>query len=122
MKAFTVQEPHESSGGIIFANHAIEARREGANLWNDGELHGMTVRRAPEIDGMQGDKRAINTALLNRGWLFGEDEISLETHPNAFVAKNGEVYANPMDWLGEREHIIRYRQRSGSNRGGDAHN
>ena len=67
LKAFIVQEDYENTGGVIFAKHAIVARRLGANEYNDGEFGGMTCRRAPGLD-----KYAPGPVpwveLFNMGW------------------------------------------------------
>lgn len=50
MKAFACQEEHEGTGGIYYADHAITAHKRFANEYNDGDLHGITCRRAPWAD------------------------------------------------------------------------
>src|SRR5687767_14229018 len=42
LRAYAVTEEDEGTGGIIFARHAIVARRAGANEYNGGEFHGVT--------------------------------------------------------------------------------
>lgn len=50
MRAFSVQETCEDTGGIVFARHAIVARRRGAQIYGDGDFHSVTCRRAPWAD------------------------------------------------------------------------
>ncbi|HEU4682958.1 MAG TPA: hypothetical protein VFS39_00465 [Nitrospira sp.] len=65
-----VQEIDEMTGGIIFAKSAIEARKIGANEWNDGELAGMTVRRRKDLDQFAGSGVPFSL-LIDEGW-WGE--------------------------------------------------
>jgi hypothetical protein len=50
LKAYAVQEEDEGTGGIFYAEHDIVARKAGANEFGDGDLHGITCRRAPWAD------------------------------------------------------------------------
>lgn len=47
LKAYSVTEEYENTGGIIFAEHNIVARRIGASEYADGDFHAVTCRRAP---------------------------------------------------------------------------
>lgn len=69
LKAFTVNEPMEYTGGIVFAKSNIVARRLGANEYNDGELGGMTVKRAPWADSFVG-KLVPASIMIAHGWHF----------------------------------------------------
>lgn len=70
MKAFIVTEPEEDIGGVIFATSAIVARRVGANEWNDGEIGGMSCRRAAWAD-KYADTRIVPAAdMIAEGWWF----------------------------------------------------
>lgn len=109
MKAFIANEPYENRGDVFFANHNIVARRMAADELNDGELVGMTCRRAPGLDHLEGDRRAIVWELLEMGWWFDDGAITLDWCPNVFVTKGGGVYHSPFDWLGAQEHLIQYR-------------
>ena len=50
MKAYAVTEEDENTGGIIYAEHNIVARRLGANEYADGEIAYVSCRRAPWAD------------------------------------------------------------------------
>jgi len=69
MVAFLVQETDEWTGDIIFARSPIEARRYGAQEFNDGELGGMSVKRARWADQFAG-KGVPARELIARGWHF----------------------------------------------------
>lgn len=67
--AFMVTEPYENTGGVIFAHTAIVARRFGANEWHDGDISGMTVRRAADLD-HYAPGPVPASALIAKGWWF----------------------------------------------------
>ncbi len=69
MKAYAVQEDYEGTGAIIFAKHAIQARRWGANEFNGGELGGMTCRRAPWAD-QYAPGPIPAEVMMEHGWSF----------------------------------------------------
>lgn len=70
LKAFIVTEPEENIGGVVFATSAIAARRAGASEWNDGELGGMSCRRAAWAD-KYADSRIVPAAdMIAEGWWF----------------------------------------------------
>lgn len=70
LKAFAVQETCEASGGIVFANHAIVARRRGANIYGDGDFSGVTCRRAPWADRFAERGSVPASAAVWAGWWF----------------------------------------------------
>lgn len=111
-KAYLVQCNYTNEGDVIFASSPIVARRWGASEFNDGELGGMSVRRAPQFDALRGDRRAINRALLAMGWEWDDGLISEDQDgPKPFVSVKGTVYRSWWDWLLERESDIRERVR-----------
>lgn len=69
MKAFAVTEDCENTGGIIFADHAIVARKWAAREYNDGDLHGIVCRRAPWADRFDG-KPVPSRVMVEHGWHF----------------------------------------------------
>lgn len=106
LKAYIVTEPEENIGGVIYATSDIEARRRGADEYSDGELGGMSCRRAPELDDKRGDKRAITLHLLAMGWWFESAAIgdgTLTDDDNPFVTIEGEIYRTPYQWLAAAE-------------------
>lgn len=69
LKAFIVTENEENTGGVVFAKTAIEARRWGANEFNDGELGGLTVRRKRTLD--QYAKTGVPASVMvEMGWRY----------------------------------------------------
>lgn len=110
MVAFIVTEPYENRGGVIFADHAIVARRIGADEYADSEIQGMSVRRCPDLDEHKGDERFINRYLLhNCCWWFDDGAIDSDT-PFPFVAVNGGVYKNWMCWINECQRHIKWKK------------
>lgn len=67
--AYMVTEPYENTGGVIFAQTAIVARRIGANEWHDGDISGMTVRRAADLD-RYAPGPVPASAMIAKGWWF----------------------------------------------------
>lgn len=68
-KAYTVLEENEWTGGVVFATSNVEARRFGANEFNEGEFSGLTVRRAPNWDKYQDTGVPISEMICD-GWNF----------------------------------------------------
>ncbi|MEO0955758.1 MAG: hypothetical protein AAFY12_12250 [Pseudomonadota bacterium] len=67
LKAFQVQEPHEGKGGILFEKTAIAARRNGASIYNDDELRGMSVTRRRDLD--KYERTGVPASvLIGEGW------------------------------------------------------
>lgn len=69
MKAYAVTEDQENTGAIIFADHAIVARKRGADEFNDGELRGISCCRAPWADGFAGEPVPASV-MIDHGWHF----------------------------------------------------
>lgn len=69
LMAFAVTEPNENLGEIIFATSDIEARRRGADEYNDGDLGGMRVRRQRHFDKYLGVGVPVSD-LVEEGWHF----------------------------------------------------
>jgi len=67
LKAYAVTEPYENKGGIYFAKSNLDARKWGANIWNDNELGGMRVVRAPWADGYSVVPASL---MVDHGWHF----------------------------------------------------
>lgn len=103
LRAYEVQEDFEQNGGVYFARHAIEARRVGASEHNDGELRGMTCRRAPWAD-RYAPGPVPKLAMLGAGWWFecsgctqriddgGEDDDGEQMAP---VEIGDAIYCSP---------------------------
>ncbi|HYM33363.1 MAG TPA: hypothetical protein VEU47_18840 [Candidatus Cybelea sp.] len=68
MKAFAVLSDYTNEGSIVFAKTGIEARKWGANELNDGELRGISCRRAPWADDLDGQVPA--RLMIAHGWHF----------------------------------------------------
>lgn len=68
-KAYICMDTYECTGGVIFAKSNIAARKIAANEWNDGELGGLSVRRAPGLDKYSDTKRVPAWELIvKHGW------------------------------------------------------
>lgn len=110
MKAFIVQEPDELTGGVVYARRDIEARKRGAQAYaGTDEIGGMICRRCPALDDKRGDPRAQTRVLLEMGWWFDNERLSVDDNP--FVAMNGEVYRTWMEWLDGRVRAARHQKR-----------
>lgn len=70
MKAFAVTENFESTGAIIFAKHAVVARRLGANEYADGEFSSVRCRRAPWADHCAETGIVPAALAVEHGWHF----------------------------------------------------
>jgi len=70
LKAYACTEPEEHTGGVIFAKSNIEARKWAAREWNDGELAGMSVKRAPWADKYGSDNNVPISVMVDNGWHF----------------------------------------------------
>ncbi|MBO9459007.1 hypothetical protein [Labrenzia sp. R5_0] len=69
-KAYSVQETFEHTGAIIFAERNIEARKWGAGEFNDGELGGLMVYRAPWADRYREYGKIPASEMIAHGWWF----------------------------------------------------
>jgi hypothetical protein len=69
LKAYSVQEKYEGTGGILFAKHAIVAHRNGAHEYGDGELSYVTCRRAPWADAYA-ETALPARVMVEHGWWF----------------------------------------------------
>lgn len=71
LKAYSVLENNENTGAIYFAEHAIVARRLGANDYADGDLSYVTCRRAPWADEWANkDEDVPARIMIANGWHF----------------------------------------------------
>lgn len=69
MKAYAVLEDCENTGGIVFAERAIVARRDGASQYGDGDFGAVSCRRAPWADEFAGKPIPVKVMVAN-GWHF----------------------------------------------------
>lgn len=70
LKAYSVLETCENTGGIVFAKHHVVARREGAAEFGGGDFHSVTCRREPGLD-RYAESRVVPAAdLIEMGWHF----------------------------------------------------
>ena len=70
------EEDGEGRSVIVFARHAIAARRNGANEINDGEIRGVTCCRAPWGDAYAESRDIPRAAYLENYWWFECDFCS----------------------------------------------
>lgn len=69
IRAFSVIEEYENTGGIVFARHAVAARRRGADEYADGDFTAVTCRREPWADAYVG-KPIPARVMIAHGWHF----------------------------------------------------
>lgn len=70
LKAFACMEPYENTGGILFAKSNIEARKWAANEWHDGDIAGMSVKRAQWADKYGSGSKIPIADMVDVGWHF----------------------------------------------------
>jgi hypothetical protein len=70
LKAYSVQETCEGTGGIVFARYAVVARREGACQFGDGDFHAVTCVRTPWADQYAADGDVPIGEMIEMGWYF----------------------------------------------------
>lgn len=70
LKAFSVLEDMENTGGIIFARHAVTARRRGADRYADGEFGYVSCRRAKWADEYANTGIVPASLMVWHGWHF----------------------------------------------------
>lgn len=69
MGAYSYLETDESTGGIVFAQSNIEARRIGANLLDMDGIGGMEVKRRADLDKYEASGVPA-WMLVSEGWHF----------------------------------------------------
>ena len=67
--AFIVTEEYGNNAMVVFSNYAIAARRYAASELNGGEITGLSVRRAKDLDQFEGAGIPASV-LIERGWWF----------------------------------------------------
>ena len=70
IKAYAVTENYENTGGILFAKHAVVARRLGACEWGDGEFGNVSCRRAKWADECADTGIIPASVCIWAGWNF----------------------------------------------------
>lgn len=70
MKAYAVTETCENTGGIVFARHAIVARRTGSQTFGDGDFEGWSCRRAKWADHCAETGKVSAALCVWNGWHF----------------------------------------------------
>lgn len=68
MKAYICTTEYDGAGGVVFAKSNLAARKISANEWNDGELGGMHVNRAPSLDQYFGAGVPAKVLIRDFGW------------------------------------------------------
>jgi hypothetical protein len=68
VKAYICMETYECQGGVVFAETNLAARKIASYEWNDGELGGLSVRRAPDLDKYYGKGVPAWDLIVNHGW------------------------------------------------------
>lgn len=70
LKAYAVTETQENTGGIVFARHAVVARRIGSQTFGDGDFEGWSCRRAPWADHCAETGDVSAGLCIAHGWHF----------------------------------------------------
>lgn len=70
LRAFAVTETCENTGGIVFAHHAVTARRIGSQAFGDGDFEGWSCRRAPWADHCAETGKVPAALCIAHGWHF----------------------------------------------------
>lgn len=70
LRAWSVTEEDEGSGGIVFAKHGIVALREGARQFGSGEWEYYKARRAPWADAYAEAGHLPASVMVEHGWHF----------------------------------------------------
>jgi hypothetical protein len=70
MKAFAVLEENENTGGIVFADSAVVARRNGASIFSDGEFSCVSCQRAAWADEFAETGIVPAKVMIENGWHF----------------------------------------------------
>lgn len=63
-------EEDDNTGGIVFATHAVTARRRGANLFNNDEFNGVSCRRTPWADQYAATGNVPASVAIAHGWWY----------------------------------------------------
>lgn len=91
LKAYACLEPYESTGAIFFAKSDIEARRNSADEFNDGDITGMSVKRAPWADKYGSGSKIPISDMVDHGWHF-ECHYSGVTIDSDLYYEGHEIY------------------------------
>lgn len=68
-RAYICVAEQSGEGGVVFAETNLAARKIAADEWNDGELAGLSVRRAPGLDQYSDTGRVPASVLIcDYGW------------------------------------------------------
>lgn len=70
LRAWSVTEEDEGTGGIVFAKHGIVALKDGASQFGGGEWEYYKARRAPWADRYAEDGNLPASAMVDAGWHF----------------------------------------------------
>lgn len=70
MKAYSVLEEFENTDGIVFARHAVTARRMGADRYADGDFSLVSCRRAKWADRYAETGIVPASDMVWNGWHF----------------------------------------------------
>jgi hypothetical protein len=114
MKAFTVTDECGDSAAIIFARHAVTARRLGANELNC-EFGDVSCHRSPTFDEYvtQGSVPA-RVLIEDHGWHFTcgycGHHVDDEHEHAVYDYEAGWPYCNPWHWLNRKEKMADMRR------------
>ncbi len=103
MPAFiaTVEGEDGRVGDVYFVKHAINARRAVCDYWQDGELNGAEVRRAPQLDKYEEQGWVPITDMIYAGWWAECYECGIRlTDDYQYDEDDNEFILNPDDFVG----------------------
>ena len=88
--AYSVMEEDEGTGDIVFAHSDIEARRRGANEFADGEIGGVTCRRAQWADEFAPGPVPFS-AKFEQGWWVECSGCGVTIQEGGYDSKGDEI-------------------------------
>lgn len=87
MKAFSVLHKEDNIGGIYFANHAIAAKKQAADLAGEGDIAGWKVRRCEWAD-KYAPGPVPYRALIDHGWHTDCDGCGRDISLDCIIEEN----------------------------------
>lgn len=103
MPAFiaTVEGDEGRVGDVYFVPQAIHARRAVCDYWQDGELSGAEVRRAPHLDQYEEQGWVPISDMVYEGWWAECDHCGIKlTADEQYDDDDNEFVLNPDDFTG----------------------
>lgn len=99
LKAYAVQEETEGTGGIVFAERSVVARRLGAADFNGGEFGGLTCRRIPWADKYAPGPVPFAVQFAHGWWVECYGCGIRIAEDGTYDAEDNEVLFDPADFI-----------------------